>query len=81
MAALWRVGLEARGFALCLVVLVIIFVALWVGIGSGIHRHYEAPTPVRFFKSPLFHTLSSPDTIHAVLVLDQPLIPGRTPSR
>ena len=60
MAALWRVGLEARGFALCLVGLVTIFVALWVGIGSGIHKHYEAPTPVRFFN--LFFTTCSHQT-------------------
>jgi len=49
VAALWRVGLEARGFALCLVVLVTIFVALWAGIGSGINKNYETPTPVRYF--------------------------------
>jgi len=49
VAALWRVGLEARGFALFLVILVTIFGALWVGIGAGIHKHYETPTPVRYF--------------------------------
>ena len=58
VAALWRVGLEARGFALCLVGLVTIFVALWVGIGSGIHKHYEAPTPVRFFNFNSFTSCS-----------------------
>ena len=49
VTAMWRVGLEARRFALCLVVLVTIFVSLWVGIGAGIHKHYETPTPVRYF--------------------------------
>jgi len=54
VAALWRVGLEARGFALFLVVLVTIFIALWVGIGSGIHKNYETPTPYWCWISPSF---------------------------
>jgi len=45
VTAMWRVGLEARGFSLCLVVLVTIFNTLWVGIGAGIHKHFETPTP------------------------------------
>ncbi|KAH9979159.1 hypothetical protein BJV74DRAFT_131271 [Russula compacta] len=45
VTVMWRVGLRARGFACCLVGLVWIFVALWVGIGAGIHKNYETPTP------------------------------------
>ncbi|KAI0297087.1 hypothetical protein BC826DRAFT_1002129 [Russula brevipes] len=45
VAALWRVGLQARGFALGLVCLACIFIALWVGIGAGVHKNYETPTP------------------------------------
>ena len=47
MGALWRVGLRARGYAGILVGLTWIFSALWVGIGAGIHKDYETPTPVR----------------------------------
>jgi len=54
VAALWRVGLEARGFALFLVVLVTIFVVLWAGIGSGINENYETPTPYWCWISPSF---------------------------
>ena len=66
VAALWRVGLEARGFALFLVGLVIIFVALWVGLGSGIHKHYEAPTPVRISTSPLSHLVLTRYRPHSI---------------
>jgi hypothetical protein len=45
VAALWKVGLEARGFALGLVCLACVFIALWVGIGAGHFKNYEAPTP------------------------------------
>jgi len=45
VAALWRVGLEARGVALGLVGLACVFIALWVGIGASIHKNYEVPTP------------------------------------
>jgi hypothetical protein len=72
VAALWHVGLEARGFAFGLVCLACAFVALWVGIGAGIHRNYETPTPVSH-STLFFPTLCSPPTLHgSVLVLDQP---------
>ena len=54
MGAVWRVGWEARGFAGILVGLAWIFSALWVGIGAGIHKNYETPTPVRNFDHPSF---------------------------
>ena len=57
VAALWKVGLEARGFALGLVCLACVFIALWVGIGAGHFKNYEAPTPVRCsFSYPLLTT-------------------------
>ena len=59
---MWRVGLRARGFALCLVGLVCIFIALWVGIGAGIHKTYETPTPVCYF-NPCSFALPSPLTL------------------
>ncbi|KAI0266782.1 hypothetical protein BC834DRAFT_954142 [Gloeopeniophorella convolvens] len=43
--ALWRVGLQARGFAFGMVGLACLFIALWVGIGTGTHKNYEVPTP------------------------------------
>jgi len=43
----WKVGLRARGFALGLVCLACIFIALWAGIGGGVHKNYVTPTPVR----------------------------------
>ena len=56
VTALWQVGLRARGVAFGLVCLVCIFDALWVGIGAGIHKNYEAPTPVRYLTQPLLTT-------------------------
>ena len=73
MAALWRVGLEARGFSLFLVVLVTIFVVLWVGIGSGIHKHYETPTPVRPFHVLSFATCSHIHRPHSIGAGSAPL--------
>ena len=46
MTALWRVGVEARCFAFGVVALTCLFVVLWVGIGNGIHKDFETPTPV-----------------------------------
>jgi hypothetical protein len=57
---MWNLGTKARGFALGLVVLAFIFSALWVGIGAGINKHYETPTPVRCFK----HFPSEPYPYH-----------------
>ena len=53
IAALWGVGREARMVAFGLVCLVCAFVSLWVGLGNGLHKDYEAPTPVRH--SQTFH--------------------------
>ncbi|KAH9083445.1 hypothetical protein EDB83DRAFT_15305 [Lactarius deliciosus] len=45
VVALWKVGIEARHFAFVIVALASLFVALWVGIGNGIHKNFESPTP------------------------------------
>jgi len=45
VVALWSVGVRARNFAFGIVAVATLFVALWVGIGNGIHKHYETPTP------------------------------------
>ncbi|KAF8261259.1 hypothetical protein EI94DRAFT_1746334, partial [Lactarius quietus] len=44
-AALWGVGADARYFAFGIVTLICLFVLLWVGIGNGIHKNFETPTP------------------------------------
>jgi hypothetical protein len=54
VAALWRVGLQARGFALILVGIACIFIALWVSIGTTHHRNYETPTPFWCWISPQY---------------------------
>ncbi len=79
VAAVWQIGLRARGFALGLVCLACIFIILWVGIGGGIHKNYVTPTPVRnlilFF--PIISSLLT--LLGSVLVLDRPSVPGGTP--
>ncbi|KAH9002022.1 hypothetical protein EDB86DRAFT_2827471 [Lactarius hatsudake] len=45
LASLWKVGIGARHFAFGVVALASLFVALWVGIGNGIHKNFETPTP------------------------------------
>ncbi|KAI0265242.1 hypothetical protein BGY98DRAFT_561806 [Russula aff. rugulosa BPL654] len=44
VAALWQVGLQARGVALGMVCLVCVFITLCVAIGAGIHMDYIVPT-------------------------------------
>ena len=44
--ALWGIGKEARYFTFSIVALTWLFLVLWVGIGEGIHKNYETPTPV-----------------------------------
>ena len=46
MVALWGVGSRVRYVAFGVVALAALYIALWVGIGKGIHKHYETPTPV-----------------------------------
>ena len=46
VAALWGVGLHAVGFARVMVGLACVFDALSIGVVVGIHKDYEAPTPV-----------------------------------
>ncbi|KAH8998216.1 hypothetical protein EDB86DRAFT_820456 [Lactarius hatsudake] len=43
--ALWSVGAEARFFAFGVGAFTCVFVVLWVGIGNGIHKDFETPTP------------------------------------
>ena len=45
--ALWTVGMRARRFAYGIVALVSLFIGLWVGLGNGLHKNFETPTPVR----------------------------------
>jgi len=54
VSALWRVGLKARRFAVCMVFLIFCFVTLWVSVGASIHKHYEVPTPFWCWISPHF---------------------------
>ena len=65
---MWRVGLEARGFALGLVTLVTVFNTLWVGIGAGIHKNFETPTPVRYSTSSLLHHVLTRHHPHSIIV-------------
>ena len=59
IAALWRIGIEARGCAFGLVGLTWVFIVLWVGIGNGVHKKYEAPSPVSYFsRYPFIHFLT-----------------------
>ena len=46
VVALWNVGSRARHFAFGIVALASLFIALWVGIGNGIHKNFATPTPV-----------------------------------
>ena len=41
-------GIEARRPAFGLVGLICVFIALWVGLGNGLIKEYEAPTPVSY---------------------------------
>ena len=62
VAALWQVGLHARGVALGMVCLVCVFITLSVAIGAGIHKDYDAPTPVRLLNPVFFHLFLTADT-------------------
>ena len=67
VSALWGVGLHALRFAIIMVGLVCVFIALWVGIGVGIHNNYEVPSPVgitSFFRA-LFSLLTCSVSIGA----------------
>jgi hypothetical protein len=55
ISALWGVGREACTLAFGLVGVTCVFIALWVSLGNGLHKDYEAPTPVRH--SQTFHAL------------------------
>jgi hypothetical protein len=48
--ALWNVGSRTRSFAFGIIAVVTLFVALWVGLGNGLHKNYVTPTPVRIFR-------------------------------
>ncbi|KAN0130873.1 hypothetical protein V8E53_011251 [Lactarius tabidus] len=45
VVALWSVGSRARNFAFGIVTLATLFIALWVGLGNGLEKHFETPTP------------------------------------
>ena len=44
--ALWSVGSRSRYIAFGIVALAALFIALLVGLGSGLDKNYEVPTPV-----------------------------------
>jgi hypothetical protein len=70
--AVWNVGCQARIFAFGIVAVATLFVALWVGLGNGLHNNYETPTPVRDifrFSHCFVHKLIA-DIAWLVLVLD-----------
>jgi hypothetical protein len=48
VTALWPVQLKSPRFGFSVVGVTCVFTALWVGIGDGIHKNYEEPTPVRY---------------------------------
>ncbi|KAI0305707.1 hypothetical protein B0F90DRAFT_1624778 [Multifurca ochricompacta] len=54
VTALWRVGHQARWFAFGVVALTCVFLALWAGIGNGLHKNYEVPTPYWCWIGPRF---------------------------
>jgi hypothetical protein len=80
VTALWPVQLQSRIFGFSLVGVSIIFTVLWLGIGNGIHKNYEEPTPVRYSYScsrlPIITNFN-----RLVLVLDQLGLCGGTHSR
>jgi hypothetical protein len=70
VTALWPVRLQSRMLGFSLVGVATVFTVLWLGIGNGIHKNYEEPTPVRY--SYTFSRLSIiTNIIRLVLVLDQ----------
>ncbi len=78
--ALWRVGTEARGFAFGIVALTWLFAGLWVGIGNGIHKDYEQPSPVHSLLPSSRRCDPQLTFLGLVLVLDWSQISGGTPS-
>ncbi|KAN0138425.1 hypothetical protein V8E53_003888 [Lactarius tabidus] len=54
VVTLWKVGIGARHFAFGIVALATLYVALWVSIGNGIHKHYETPTPYWCWVGPAY---------------------------
>ncbi|KAI0254076.1 hypothetical protein BJV78DRAFT_105369 [Lactifluus subvellereus] len=54
ITALWQVQLMGQRFAFGLVGLICVFTALWVGIGNGIHKNYEVPTPFWCWINPVY---------------------------
>ncbi|KAH9978831.1 hypothetical protein BGW80DRAFT_698771 [Lactifluus volemus] len=55
VTALWPVGIEARRLAFGLVGLICVFIILCVGLGNGLNKKYEAPTPYWCSISRLFN--------------------------
>jgi hypothetical protein len=65
--AVWSVGSQARCFAFGMVGLAILFIALWVGLGNGLDKNFETPTPVSISVYSLLRPII--DIIWLVLVL------------
>jgi hypothetical protein len=76
ITALWGIGINARGVAFSLVGLTCVFIALWVGIGNGIHKNYESPTLVGHFnhyplilfphRGPCLHSIGAGSVLDSV---------------
>ncbi|KAF8274438.1 hypothetical protein EI94DRAFT_1713421 [Lactarius quietus] len=45
VVALWKVGVRACHFAFGMIALASLFIAFCVGIGNGVHKNFETPTP------------------------------------
>ncbi|KAH9048332.1 hypothetical protein EDB84DRAFT_263787 [Lactarius hengduanensis] len=52
VVALWNIGIQARHFAFGTVALASLFIALWVGIGNGVHKNFVTPSPYWCWISP-----------------------------
>ena len=61
--ALWKVGIRARCFAFGVVALTTLFIALWVGIGNGVYKDFETPTPVSYIYIQFSHRPVLPLTL------------------
>jgi hypothetical protein len=55
VVAVWSVGSQARCFAFGMVGLAILFIALWVGLGNGLDKNFETPTPYWCWVGPKYN--------------------------
>ncbi|KAH9973578.1 hypothetical protein BGW80DRAFT_1459057 [Lactifluus volemus] len=55
VTTLWSVGINARGLSFGLVGFICVFVVLRAGLGDGLNKNYEAPTPYWYWISDRFN--------------------------